>query len=61
MADQFKAEFFETSAKTGENVEKMFLSLTKTILSDLKNKKNDDSENKLTFDGQKKQKIKCCN
>ena len=54
LADKYKLPFYEASAKTGENIEKIFSELGKTVkdkLFDLEkdnNKKNDDNKINIT-------------
>ena len=56
LADDFGMEFFETSAKSGSNVNETFDALTKQILKINQN----SSDTNVTLDNKKKEKKKCC-
>ena len=57
-ANCFNIPFFETSCKTGENVEKAFYNLIKQILNNMGEKSNTFKLRKAV--GKKKEKKKCC-
>ena len=55
--------FYETSCKTGDNVEKAFTDLANDILQCLKEKEKNDKDNnnvKINSASTKKKKKKCC-
>ena len=61
LADDFKMSFFETSAKTNQNVNEVFNFLTSEILKSNAGKPQTDSNKKLSkTDGNKDGKKGCC-
>ena len=59
LAEEFGLKYFETSAKSNENVDSTFLGLIKEI--DSKYSQLDKDNNGMTINGIKKVKKKCCN
>jgi len=66
MADNLKIDFIETSALSSENIEKVFLTVTKQIISNQNKKRqekqdvNNGSLEASSLKKDKKQKKKCC-
>jgi Ras-related protein Rab-1A len=68
LADEYKfAEFFETSAKTGDNIKELFLRIASILYADylsyLENSFTSNSTKSTSFlsaSGRKKQKSSCC-
>ena len=59
-ADKNKMPFFETSSKTGENVEKIFFTLAQNIYENLSNENINDNASVKIIQNQERKKKGCC-
>ena len=60
LADDFGMNFFETSAKTNQNVNEVFTFLTQEILKNMKSSGVPGSDNGVKINNKKNQKKGCC-
>ena len=60
LADKNNMPFYETSSKTGENVEKIFFTLAQNIYENLSNENINDNASVKIIQNQKKKKKGCC-
>jgi Ras-related protein Rab-8A len=60
LADDFGMNFFETSAKTNQNVNEVFTFLTQEILKNMKSSGMPGADNGVKINNKKNQKKGCC-
>ena len=60
LADDFGMNFFETSAKTNQNVNEVFTFLTQEILKNMKSRLMPGADNGVKINNKKNQKKGCC-